>query len=309
MKKQILSVDKPKKTEIVQQPNELSQAHFYGSSTSYKVIIFALFKTLQSPNKGRINFSAKDFCKHFDIFLNENIREGIEKAAKELAKSLVSVKTDEKFVVMPWFEKIEVAKNGDVCIKFNPSIAEFLDFKIGYSALELLEIGELQSFYALRYYALAKSKAGYKNGWFEYTEDELRQLFEIQNKYPRRNTFVEKIIKKPIEEINEKTSISISLESEKLDVGKYRWRFVCSSKKLLKKITRTESKSSKDEKSIVNAEKKAVAKLKQKHLERWQEIFDQEMKQPFLFGGRETQKTFAENKADSVLLEEFRAEV
>ena len=97
----------------------------------------------------------------------------------------------------------------------------------------------------MRYYGLAKSTMGFSgergNGrnswWFEFTEEELRRFFEIdRNAYQRRDAFVKTVIKKPCEEVNEKTGVNIDLQYEKISKGKYRWRFLCSLKKALPEL-------------------------------------------------------------------------
>lgn len=298
MRRNILPVENSKK-EIVQQPNELSKANFSGSATAYKIILFGLFKVLKDknpvePKKKNVytSFTKQEFLQKLGMG-----RPGketdllIEKTCKDMGKCLVTFKTKEKFSVIPWFSSVEFFPSGAINLKFNQEIIDLLNFEMGYSALELVEVGNLQSFYALRYYALAKSKSGYQNPWFEFTENEIRQLFQLEkNSYPRRNTFVEKVIQRPINEINEKTSLHIELEKEKLGVGNYKWRFICSNKvKEVKKIKKTDSKKLRDEKREINQEQEDLAWYKKNFAEEWQEIFEDEMSQPTLFSGLKRQ--------------------
>lgn len=249
---------------IAKQPNEFTQAIFKGTPHTYKLIIFALYQVIKkNPEELQkksisCSFSKADFLKKMGIKTGSNTFRLIEQATKELATSYLSLQNENATedsdiynVKMPWFEKVETMKNGDVKLKFNQSIVNLFELKLGYSALDLLEIGRLQGFYAMRYYGLAKSKAGFsgKDGndlgswYFEYTESELRQLFEIgPEKYARRDVFVNKVIKGPCAEIERKTSIIINLEYSKIRKGEYLWRFVCSEKPL--------TFDQKDEKSV-----------------------------------------------------------
>ena len=298
MRRNILPVENSKK-EIVQQPNELSKANFSGSATAYKIILFGLFKVLKDknlvePKKRNVytSFTKQEFLQKLGMG-----RPGketdllIERTCKDMGKCLVTFRTREKFSVIPWFSSVEFFPSGAINLKFNQEIIDLLNFEMGYSALELVEVGNLQSFYALRYYALAKSKSGYQNPWFEFTEKEIRQLFQLEkNSYPRRNTFVEKVIQRPIDEINEKTSLHIELEKEKLGVGNYKWRFICSNKvEPVKKIKKTDSRKAIEEKREINQEQEDLAWYKMNYAEEWQEIFDEEMSQPTLFSGLKRQ--------------------
>ena len=83
-----------------------------------------------------------------------------------MGKCLVTFSNREKFSCIPWFSSVEFFPSGAINLKCNKEIIDLLNFEIGYSALELVEVGNLQIYYALRYYALAKSKSGYQNPWF-----------------------------------------------------------------------------------------------------------------------------------------------
>lgn len=283
------------KNDIAKQPNEFTNAIFKGTALAYKLILFALYRTVKeqnpiTPNKKNIYcaFTKNEFCERLGIPIGSKTMDLIKNATDELSESFLTLENsngvndhDVWLRKMPWFQKVEVMLNGSVCLKFNQEIADFFDFKIGYTALELLEIGNLRSFYAIRYYGFAKSKSGFcgENGnqknewWFELTEDEIRKFFELgKNDYPRRNTFVEKVIKNPCEEINEKTNIKIELEYEKLEVGKYKWRFVCSNKvEEAKKIKKTDRQKEIEIKRQINREADEVDFYKTKYPEKFAE--------------------------------------
>lgn len=285
---------KPKKTleirgkssEITQQPNEISKAKFHGTANSYKLIIFALFKTLQCKNpidtdkkNIYIGFSDKEFCKHLDIPFGTNQQTVIKKSCTELAKSVIEIETKEKWSVKPWFTSIDYLPHGAINIKFNSEIIDLLTFETGYSALELAEIGKLQSFYALRYYALAKSKMGYKEPWFEFTETELRDFFKLEKgKYSDRFDFEKKVITNPINEVNEKTLLQIDVEKFKIEKGKYKYHFDISNKNKMLKIAKTDTTEVKQEKTEINEMEKLIAE----HSERFEEILAEERKKPYL---------------------------
>lgn len=298
MRRNILPVENSKK-EIVQQPNELSKANFSGSATAYKIILFGLFKVLKDknpvePEKRNVytSFTKQEFLQKLGMGrAGKETDLLIERTCKDMGKCLVTFKTKEKFSVIPWFSSVEFFPSGAINLKFNQEIIDLLNFEMGYSALELVEVGNLQSFYALRYYALAKSKSGYQNPWFEFTENDLRTFFEIPlTRYKARKDFVKYVIQNPVDEINEKTSLHIELEKEKLGVGNYKWRFICSNKvEQVKKIKKTDSRKEIEEKREINREQEDLAWYKKNYAEEWREIFEDEMSQPTLFSGLKRQ--------------------
>lgn len=295
-----------KVNEIARQPNEISRAKFHGTANSYKLIIFALFKTLQcknpvNPDKRNIyiGFSDKEFCKHLDIPFGTNTQTVIKKSCTELAKSVIEIETKEKWSVKPWFTSIDYLPHGAINIKFNPEIVDLLAFETGYSALEIAEIGKLQSFYALRYYALAKSKMGYKEPWFEFTEEELRDFFKLKkNQYPDRFDFEKYVITNPINEVNEKTLLQIDVKKTKIEKGKYKYRFDITQKNKVLKISKSDNKQAKNEKREINEEERIIAE----NPERFNELFEEEKQQPALFGNGEI---FARARALSRLKKEL----
>ena len=323
MKKKLLSVDNFI-TETARQPNEFTHAIMKSTAMAYKLIIYALYKTVDEPNRIEpdkknpyCGFSKKEFCQHMGIKTGERTMFLIEQATDELAESFLILRNENArneqdlySVKMPWFEKITVTTCGDVCLKFNQSICDFFDMKLGYTAMELLEIGQLQSFYAMRYFGFAKSKSGFcgkkcnNDGewYFELTEDDIRKLFDLKDKYKDRRDFVAYIIKRPCEEISEKTGLNIEPVAEKLGKGRYKWCFVCSQKaKNTKKIFKSDSLLERAEKREFNKEQELLAKLKKKHLAEWQSVFEEKKKQTSFFDG----DILAEKDADSYLLEKY----
>ena len=318
--------------DIVKQPSEFTRAVFKGTALAYKLIIFALYKVSTQSNESdrasknmRCVFPASEFFSKLGMTQGSRQGELVEKATEELSRSIIVLRNDDarnpddvSSLKMPWFESVKTLNDGSVHMKFNRAIAEFFDFRVGYTALELLEIGDLQSFYAMRYYGLAKSTMGFSgergNGrnswWFEFTEEELRRFFEIDSKkYKDRKDFVKTVIKKPCEEVHEKTGVNIDLQYEKISKGKYRWRFLCSLKKSLQEpaAPRTKAEKSAEAKERLDAEEERarVAALKNRHPERWLELLEAEIRKPQPGG---MTMFWAEINAAAALVEEFRDE-
>lgn len=248
--------------EFARQPNEIARASFNGTAASYRIIIYALYNLIKLQNpidikeNSRFLFSCKEFCKHMGIKYNStHTINQMVKAIKELIKSYLKLdqkdastgKTKQFF--FPFFTVLSLdMRTGEVEGEFNVNVISLLDYK-DFSKIELLEFGQLESFYAQRFYSLARSTQGFagKGGnapgewYFEYTEEEIKKLVTTPEnedtlfstihkgeKSPRRDVFVRSVIKKPCKEVSEKTAIKIIPQATKIDKGKYRWTFLCS---------------------------------------------------------------------------------
>ncbi len=235
------------------------------------------------------------------------------------------VDTEDEYLGYNWFQSIHYNKAKDkIVMQFSQEIGWCLyNLKDGYTALNLKTVGEFKSFYAFRFYEIAlswrgmKGRNGNKKGcwFFQMTPEEIRKTFKISDETynGRSDNFIRKVITTPLEELN-KVNTDFTVEVLKIKRGReiIAFRFECKesekeSKKLV--IKKSDGKAIRDEKREINEEQEKLAKLKEKHGDRWQELFENEMKQPCLFGDVNWQKRTAENSADLALLKEFGDEV
>ncbi len=296
--------------DIARQPNEFTDAVFKGTATAYKLIIFALYKAVDAPpEKDKpVIFSQNEFFERMGLSLGTNSYRIVDRAADELAESFLSFKNprakDPKDVYickMPWFSRVEVTYERDLHLFFNPVISQFFDLRLGFTAIDLLEIGNLRSFYAMRYYGFARSKSGFsgKNGnknhewWFEFTEEEIRKIFGIEdNEYQRRERFVTKVIKDPCKEVSDRTSLMIELEPTKLGKGRYRWKFCCHDKAETIAITNKDSRENAALKKEMNAENILLQELIEKNPDEWRDLMNDQVNNPLCWSGGEVSKGF-----------------
>ena len=313
-----------KPLETALQPNQISQGLYRCSPMAKRILAYVIadMNVVKWNNSKHETyetvFKCSDFAKSLGLQrTGKKQKELIKQALIELQQSYIAIDTGEKFETFSWVtHSVYAEKEHKIAVEINHHLGQaLLEFKKGYTAIQLLEMGKLQSFYAMRFYELALSYSGFdgkknnkKNSWyFEYSVEQIRLLFQIkEDEYSGRMTnFITKVIQKPLEEVCEKTNINISFDKIKNGKNVIGFIFYCSRKKEELKITKTDSKEIKDEKLAVIAENKKVEKLKKEHYDKWQEIFEMEMRQPCLFGGEEIKKAFAENKANLELLKLF----
>ena len=329
--------------ETVIQADELSRAVYNCSMLGRKIIAFAttrIYEKLIDKTPFWSSMSVRSYVPAAEFKISELIQalgaekdsgrnyENIKKAVNELRHCSVEIKeNDDEFRIWNWFQFIQYSKAKDkIELHFSNEIGWALyDLKDSYTALNLRTIGEFKSFYAFRFYEIAlswigmKGRNGNKKGtwFFQMTPEEIRHTFKISDeaycgKYGMTN-FIKKVLNAPIAELNE-VNKEFKIEVSKITRGRttIAFRFDCmetekEAKKLV--IKKSEGKSIRNEKREINEEQEKLAKLKEKHGDRWQELFENEMKQPCLFGDVNWQKRTAENSADLALLKEFGDEV
>lgn len=310
------------------QPNQISQGLYRCSPMAKKILSYVIADlnivkwSNSSVETYEAIFKTSEFAKALGLKnISSKTREDIKKALIELQKSYIAIDTGERFDTFSWVtHSVYAEKEHIIAVEINHHLGQALiEFKKGYTAIQLLELGKLQSFYAMRFYELALSFSGFsgtkgnkKNSWyFDYSVDNIRQLFQIKNdEYSgRMDNFISKVIENPLEEINQKTNLNISFEKIKEGKNIVGIRFYCSLKLETIKISKSDTKQIRDEKIRRNEEQEKIAKLRELHSDRWQEIYDYEMSLPFLLGSKETQKIFAKNKADTTLMQELNNEL
>lgn len=322
--------------ETVIQADELSRAVYNCSMLGRKIIAFATTRIYEKTIDKTPFWSSMKFETYVpaaEFKISELIQalgqtdsganyESIKKAVNELRHCSVEIKeNDDEFRIWNWFQFIQYSKTKDrIELHFANEIGWALyGVKDNYTALNLRTIGEFKSFYAFRFYEIALSWIGMKgrNGnrkgtwFFQMSPEEIRHTFKIPDEaYKGRNdNFIKKVIDIPLKELNELNK-DFKIEVSRITRGRnlVAFRFDCTetekeAKKLV--IKKSEGKAIRDEKREINNEQEKLAKLKEKHADRWQEIFEYEMQQPCLFGDESWKKLTAENKADLALLAEF----
>lgn len=210
----------------------------------------------------------------------------IGNAVKNITQRQVEIETESNFQIFNWFMAANYDKiNDTVELVFNPIIALTIVNKQGYTKLDFLILGQLQSQYSLGFYELAKSYQGFKckNGnkkgeWYwDMTVEEVRKKFQLEkNEYPKIETLIQSIILRPIKSLNAVNPL-FEITPTKIKKGRNTvgFRFLCSEriseKKIAKNLTYIEKKEIEEE----NTEGLENATLKFKYSELFNELKQQ----------------------------------
>ncbi len=311
-----LQLSTTKDKELVIQSNSISRGIYTCSPLARKLIAYCILKVnhypenIDNPNLPDIEvfhhfkstFSISEFINKLGISRGSNTYRQVKRAVEELSTSVIQVEnTEEKYKAYTWFSSATYDKANDLIeLDFNQQIGfailEWKEIK-QFSAMNIKTIGEIQSFYALRYFEIAcsyynmKGRFGnVKDQWkFKLSVDEIKTMFKIDKEAykDRMNNFITKVVKNPIEELNEvNKDFQISyvkiVENHKT-VG---FEFTCDQISLLK-IESSDSAEDKQEKAEINNDMLEVEYFKNKYPKEWDEAMTAASAQnelPFEFG-------------------------
>lgn len=300
-----------KNKEVVIQSNAISRGIYTCSPLARKLISYCILKVEHYPqNTGnpeietlhhfKSSFPISEFIGKLGISRGANTYRQVRRAVEELSTSVIQVEnTEESFKAFPWFSSASYDKQNDLIeLDFNQQIGfAILEWKVKeqFSAMNIKIIGELQSFYALRYFELAcsyynmKGRYGNEKGkWtFKLSVEEIKTMFKIdKDAYKdRMNNFIMKVVKNPIEELNKvnhEFSISYSKIVENHKTAGF--EFTCAETDGLLKIEATDSSKMKEEKTEINEEIQEIEYYKTKYSKEFEQaMIETKAQQEFPF--------------------------
>jgi plasmid replication initiation protein len=235
------SLQKKEIPEVVKQANEISRAMYDLGPYARKLVAVAM--SLMSPEEGKytVSFKATEFLDAIGLEYRKQgtkTKDRIKAAVRECLNSHIEIERDNgDWEGYTWFTesklqnfKFEWDWGWDkITMTFNPKLGDIIKaFKIGYSKINLVDLGKLQSRYAIRFYEMAISLAGFagqdgnrRGEWyFEMSLDDIRSRFMLEKKrYKVTKDFRVNVIDKPIEEINS-SGIGLRITPEYIRKGK-----------------------------------------------------------------------------------------
>ena len=248
--------------EYVLQPNAISRAIYDLSTNARRLIAMAMALVplnAKEPKDFRVEFSVGDFIAALGLESGAKTNQLVLAAVRECLDSHIEIETEHEWVGWTWFTKSRLVKKSGkstytddptkvtytpiytwnkIIMEFNYHLGETLkQFKRAYSEIRLENLGRLQSKYAIRYYEIAQSYAGFagkdgnpKDTWyFDYSIMEIRTIFGLaKSKYKLVNAFRVYVVDRPIEELNA-ADIGLHITVEYVRRGRKLagFRFVC----------------------------------------------------------------------------------
>lgn len=189
------------------------------SLTQMKIMNLAISElTEQTTADDVLSFQAIDLLNA--IGLGEKNHIELRKATLDMIRGIEIPKEDGGFLQVPLFKKIEYFKGGTIDIQFDSDVLPLLiQAKTEYTKYYFENIQRLRSSYSIKIYELCKQYQNTKQGYRDFTIDELKIFLDIPpKKYSRYCDLNQWVIKSSVKEINEKTDLKI--EDEPIKKGR-----------------------------------------------------------------------------------------
>lgn len=305
MKKKSLII-KGFEPNILKIPNNFLRASYKCSATTQRMYFYSIFKYISSDkNQNSVSFSFSDFFSDLNLKDGQKTRTLIKESANEILDMKIVLEDNEKqYEVTNVFQSAKcVFTETTFSFKFTEDMKIFLDTlkEIGFSLFEINDLGKLKSFYALRYYLVALSFKGFKgkkgnekNSWFfEYSVEDLRKLFDIQdNEYTQIGPFRNIVVDLPLKELNER-DLGIQIVCTPIKKGRKitGFHFDCIDSTHIAKVNENNyvyiedsNKNNKNSSAPEEDSQLMALKIISQNPERYAEILKEEKANPNLFG-------------------------
>lgn len=198
----------------------------YDYSVYEKRILYRIIELMQEYTQGKkLNkrysitktmFNDIDIVMPTSAFLkdeNDQNYTRTKKALLSLNKKVIQYEDKERWGAFNLIERPEVYKLGDyISFRVSPTIAKaFLDFSKGFSKYELETAMSFESTYSMRFYELL---SGQKSP-ITYSIDNLKIMFQIQDKYKLTADFFRKVIEPAKKELDKSAPYSFEYKPVK----------------------------------------------------------------------------------------------
>lgn len=164
------------------------------------------------PRDGYFTIRADAFAEVFGIAV-DNAYEALDDAANRLFERDIRRYAKGKIVErMRWVFHVKY-KEGQGCVElgFSPTVLPHLTMlNKEFTSYQLKQIGRLSSFYSIRLYELMSQF--HKLGKRDCTLDQLRQMFDLQDKYRDVKDMRKRVLAPALRELNANTDLSVVAE-------------------------------------------------------------------------------------------------
>jgi plasmid replication initiation protein len=199
----------------VYQSNKLVESSYTMTLNEKRLVMYAASRLDSSkapPKDGLINVSADAFADAFGMERRHAYGVLAEAVERLYAREIRRYEKGQEVESMRWiYHKHYIEGAGQVELGFSPTVLPHLtQLTREFTGFQLKHISSLNSFYAFRLYELMAQRKTYGTRDFEL--ERLRELFQLDDKYPKVYDFRKYVLDPSIKEINQHTDLSVSLE-------------------------------------------------------------------------------------------------
>ena len=231
----------PNRTEYVIQPHAISRSIYRLSTAARKIIAMSMAQLPPDLSNLTVEFSTTEFFTALGFEDGPSQHNLLQAAVRECVRAEITMEVPSGWEIFTWISHaVYNAKTGKISLEFSKELSDFLlELKCMYAQIDLADFEKLQSFYALRYFELAKSyenlsgQNGNKEGQWVFTRSilEIRQLMGVKkSEYRATSDLRKRVIEEPIKELNSSgLGLSVAFEYIRECRNLAGIRFICES--------------------------------------------------------------------------------
>lgn len=204
---------------VVYKANALIEASYKLTLQEQRILLICIAKL--NPRDTNINktfqITSQEFLNAFPNVGKKHAEERLQEAVDKLSERWIHVSKDDEKRRIRWIQEEAKYFNGEgkVEIVFSDSIMPYLtQLKGQFTSIILKNISSLKSNYSIRIYELLMQ---FKIiGSRTITVAKLRSILEVEEKYKTFKSFNQWIIQPSLKELNEKSNLTITIQTIKL---------------------------------------------------------------------------------------------
>lgn len=194
----------------------------------------------ENPSKKDFEFTVDDFCRHFPEVDPKSAYTQVQNAIRKISRRWMTLRDDEYVLDEVVFvtDRTYFKKEGRFRVVFHERLMPYIaELHNNYTKYKLVQIGAFTSTHSIRLYELCSQ---YRDtGWRQTSLDDLKDWLQVSDKYPRYNSFNQRVLTPAIDEINAKSDLLVDVEPIKRGRTIVALKFIINVKK---KVVKTEQK-------------------------------------------------------------------
>lgn len=216
---------------VVVKANSLIEASYRLSIDEIRILALTIGTMNPKSDQQVFDFTVADFVREFPEISMDNAYKQIQAAIKRIYDRSVRTEDSERVTEFRWVSsRTYFKKEGRFRIAMTNEVMPYLtQLKGQFTQYQLRNIASFNSTHSIRIYELITQ---YKSiGSREITLEDLKKWLQVEDKYPRFNSFNEWVIRPALKEINEKSDLLVSVEQIKRGRAIHALKFLISQKK------------------------------------------------------------------------------
>ncbi|WP_439292183.1 replication initiation protein [Mannheimia haemolytica] len=216
---------------VVVKANSLIEASYRLSIDEIRILALTVGTMDPKSNQKIFDFTVADFVREFPEISMDNAYKQIQAAIKRIYERSVRTEDSSRVTEFRWVSsRTYFKKEGRFRIAMTDDVMPYLtQLKGQFTQYQLKNIAYFNSVHSIRIYELITQ---YRNvGSREITVEDLKKWLQVEDKYPRFNSFNQRVIEPAITEINERSDLFVDVEQLKRGRSIYALNFTITPKK------------------------------------------------------------------------------